>query len=169
MKRMHVGSHSGAASCLTSEFPSGLGATGSILGASKKKKNKSLTFFRCWSNYLGRLPQLPTNIITVPKFEVFPNEDAETWCAYNDSGFSQANAQPARTRAVARQISKLCEISNDLMTSFYNPIDMDKSKGKQQELKKLSELHQRLEAWRRDLPKELEPREGGLPSMLVMQ
>lgn len=125
-------------------------------------------FDKCWSNYLGRLPQLPTNIITVPKFEVFPNEDAETWCAYNDSGFSQANAQPARTRAVARQISKLCEISNDLMTSFYNPIDMDKSKGKQQELKKLSELHQRLEAWRRDLPKELEPREGGLPSMLVM-
>ncbi|KAF4535786.1 uncharacterized protein LTHEOB_12591 [Lasiodiplodia theobromae] len=125
-------------------------------------------FDKCWSNYLGRLPQLPTSIITVPKFEVFPNEDAETWCAYSDSGFSQANAQPARTRAVARQISLLCEISNDLMNSFYNPIDMDKSKGKQLELKKLSELHQRLEAWRRDLPKEFEPREGGLPSMLVM-
>lgn len=129
----------------------------------------SLTSFRCWSNYLGRLPQLPTNIITVPKFDVFPNEDAETWCAYSDSGFSQANAQPARTRAVSRQISALCEISNDLMNAFYNPIDMDKSKGKQLELKKLSELHQRLEAWRKDLPKELEPREGGLPSMLVMQ
>lgn len=70
---------------------------------------------------------------------------------------------------MARQISLLCEISNDLMNSFYNPIDMDKSKGKQLELKKLSELHQRLEAWRRDLPKEFEPREGGLPSMLVMQ
>ncbi|OJD35652.1 fungal specific transcription factor [Diplodia corticola] len=125
-------------------------------------------FDKCWSNYLGRLPQLPTNIITVPRFEVFPNEDAETWCAYSDSGFSQANAQPARTRAVAWQISQLCEISNDLMNSFYNPIDMDKSKGKQLELKKLSELHQRLEAWRKDLPKEFEPREGGLPSMLVM-
>ncbi|GME24535.1 fungal specific transcription factor [Neofusicoccum parvum] len=95
-------------------------------------------FDKCWSNYLGRLPQLPTSIITVPKFDVFPNEDAETWCAYNDSGFSQANAQPARTRAVARQISALCEISNDLMNAFYNPIDMDKSKGKQQELKKLT-------------------------------
>ncbi|KAK7526961.1 fungal-specific transcription factor domain-containing protein [Phyllosticta citriasiana] len=125
-------------------------------------------FDKCWSNYLGRLPQLPTSLITVPKFEVFPNEDSEIWCAYTDSGFSQANAQPARTRAVARQISALCEISNDLMNAFYNPSDMDKAKGKQAELKKLSELHQRLEAWRRDLPKELEPKEGGLPSMLVM-
>ncbi|KAK8235896.1 fungal-specific transcription factor domain-containing protein [Phyllosticta capitalensis] len=125
-------------------------------------------FDKCWSNYLGRLPQLPTSLITVPKFEVFPNEDSEIWCAYTDSGFSQANAQPARTRAVARQISALCEISNDLMNAFYNPSDMEKQKGKQVELKKLSELHQRLEAWRRDLPKELEPKEGGLPSMLVM-
>lgn len=55
------------------------------------------------------------------------------------------------------------------MTSFYNPIDMDKPKGKSAELKKLSELHQRLEGWRRDLPKEFEPKEGGLPNMLVMQ
>jgi hypothetical protein len=70
---------------------------------------------------------------------------------------------------VARQITKLCEISSDLMNFFYNPIDMDKAKGKQGELKKLSEIHQRLETWRRELPKELEPKEGGLPSMLVMQ
>jgi hypothetical protein len=67
------------------------------------------------------------------------------------------------------QISKLCEISNDLIVFFYNPIDMDKPKGKQAELKKLSEIHQGLETWRRELPKELEPKEGGLPSILVMQ
>lgn len=125
-------------------------------------------FDKCWSNYLGRLPQLPNTIITVPKFDVFPVEDADIWSAYTDSGFSQAHAQPSRTRAVALQISKLCEISSDLMNFFYNPIDMDKTKGKQAELKKLSEIHQRLETWRRELPKELEPKEGGLPSMLVM-
>ncbi|KAF2682089.1 pathway-specific nitrogen regulator [Lentithecium fluviatile CBS 122367] len=125
-------------------------------------------FDKCWSNYLGRLPQLPNTILTVPKFEVFPTEDAETWSAYTDSGVSQAHSQPSRTRAVALQISKLCEISSDLMNYFYNPIDMDKAKGKQTELKKLSELHQRLETWRRELPKELEPKEGGLPSMLIM-
>jgi hypothetical protein len=55
------------------------------------------------------------------------------------------------------------------MNSFYNPIDMDKVKGRQAELKKLSEIHMRLETWRRELPKELEPKEGGLPHMLVMQ
>lgn len=70
---------------------------------------------------------------------------------------------------MALQISKLCGISSDLMNYFYNPLDMDKVKGKQTELKKLSEIHQRLETWRRELPKELEPKEGGLPSMLVMQ
>ncbi|KAJ9669543.1 Nitrogen assimilation transcription factor nit-4 [Coniosporium apollinis] len=125
-------------------------------------------FDKCWSNYLGRLPQLPTSIITVPKFDVFPVEESDTWSAYTDAGISQANSQASRTRAIALQISALCEISNDLMTSFYNPIDMDKPKGKSAELKKLSELHQRLEGWRRDLPKEFEPKEGGLPNMLVM-
>ncbi|KAF2199122.1 hypothetical protein GQ43DRAFT_399445 [Delitschia confertaspora ATCC 74209] len=125
-------------------------------------------FDKCWSNYLGRLPQLPKEIITVQKFEVFPVEDADIWSAYTDSGFSQAHAQPSRTRAVARQISLLCEISSDLMNYFYNPIDMDKAKGKQAELKKLSDIHQRLEKWKRELPKEMEPKEGGLPHILVM-
>lgn len=115
------------------------------------------------------MPQLPQSIVTIPKYEVFPQEDAETWAAYTDSGFNQSHAQPSRTRAVGRQISALCEISGDLMSYFYNPTDMDKTKGKQTELKKLSEIHQRLEGWRRDLPKEFEPKEGGLPNMLVAQ
>jgi hypothetical protein len=126
-------------------------------------------FDKCWSNYLGRLPQLPTSIITVPKVEVFPDEDATQWSPYTDSGFTQAHAQPARTRAVALQITKLCEISNDLMKHFYNPTDMEKTKGKAAELKKLSDIHTRLETWRRELPKEFEPKEGGLSSVLVMQ
>ncbi|KAI8942435.1 Nitrogen assimilation transcription factor nit-4, variant 2 [Plenodomus lindquistii] len=125
-------------------------------------------FDKCWSNYLGRMPQLPNAILTVPKFDVFPTEDAETWSAVTDSGLSQAHSQPSRTRAIALQISKLCEISSDLMKFFYNPTDIDKTKGKQAELKKLSEIHVRLETWRRELPKELEPKEGGLPHMLVM-
>ncbi|KAF2723790.1 hypothetical protein K431DRAFT_282484 [Polychaeton citri CBS 116435] len=125
-------------------------------------------FDKCWSNYLGRLPQLPTSLVTVPKAEVFLDEEASQWSPYTDSGFSQAHAQPARTRAVALQITNLCEISNDLMRYFYNPLDMEKTKGKQVELKKLSEMHTRLEAWRRELPKELEPKEGGLSSVIVM-
>ncbi|KAK4544368.1 Nitrogen assimilation transcription factor nit-4 [Oleoguttula mirabilis] len=125
-------------------------------------------FDKCWSNYLGRLPQLPTSIITVPKVEVFLDEDAAQWTPYTDSGFTQAHAQPARTRTVALQITKLCEISNDLMKHFYNPTDMERTKGKAAELKKLSDIHTRLESWRRDLPKELEPKEGGLSSVLVM-
>jgi hypothetical protein len=100
---------------------------------------------------------------------VFPDEDAAPWCPYTDSGFTQANSQPARTRAVALQITKLCEISNDLLQNFYNPSDLARAKGKSAELKKLSDIHTRLESWRRDLPKELEPKEGGLSSVLVMQ
>ncbi|QIW98958.1 hypothetical protein AMS68_004476 [Peltaster fructicola] len=125
-------------------------------------------FDKCWSNYLGRLPQLPRSIVTTDKFEVFPEEDAADWSPYTDSGFTAAHSQPARTRAVALQIAKLCEISNDLIQNFYNPTDMDKVKGKQSELKKLSEIHTRLESWHRELPQELEPKEGGLSSVLVM-
>lgn len=126
-------------------------------------------FDKCWSNYLGRLPQLPSSMVTVPKFDVFPDEEASQWSPYTDSGFTTAHAQPARTRAVALEISKLCEISNDLMRHFYNPTDLEKTKGKAAELKKLSDIHTRLEAWRRELPKEMEPKEGGLSSVLVMQ
>ena len=125
-------------------------------------------FDKCWSNYMGRLPQLPTSIVTVPKFEVFPDEDSSQWSPYTDSGFSQAHSQPSRTRAVALQISKLCEISNDLMNYFYNPSEMEKNRGKSAELKLLSSIHTRLEAWRRDLPNEMEPHEEGLSSIFIM-
>jgi hypothetical protein len=87
---MRDGSPSGAAFCSISEqTPSG------------EIGRPLLTVSRCWSNYLGRLPQLPNTILTVPKFEVFPTEDAETWSAYTDSGISQAHSQPSRTRAVS--------------------------------------------------------------------
>lgn len=126
-------------------------------------------FDKCWSNYLGRLPQLPTSIVTVPKFEVFPDEDSTDWIPYTDSGYTVANKQPARTRAVALQISALCEISNDLMNYFYNPSDLEKPRAKPVELKMLSDVHSRLESWRRELPKEFEPKEGCLSHILVMQ
>ena len=126
-------------------------------------------FDKCWSNYLGRLPQLPVSNITVPKYDVFPDEDADIWSPYTDNGIGQQHSQASRTRAVALQISGLCEISSDLLTFFYNPQHLEKSVGRAIELKKLSELQTRLEAWRKELPKELEPKEGQLPNVLLMQ
>lgn len=123
-------------------------------------------FDKCWSNYLGRLPQLPVSNITVPKYDVFPDEDSDIWSPYTDNGLSQLHSQASRTRAIALQITGLCEISSDLIIFFYHP---DKSVGRAQELKRLSELQTRLETWRRELPKELEPKEGQLPNVLIMQ
>ncbi|KAK2808295.1 hypothetical protein FQN50_004854 [Emmonsiellopsis sp. PD_5] len=125
-------------------------------------------FDKCWSNYLGRQPQLIGANITVPKFDVFPDEDAESWSPYTDSGVTREHVQPSRTRAVALEISRLCEISSDLLSSFYHPTPVEKHIGKQEELKRLSQLHTRLEAWRKSLPKELEPKEGQLPQVLLM-
>ncbi|KAL9089448.1 MAG: hypothetical protein Q9165_005769 [Trypethelium subeluteriae] len=157
------------------------GALSSAQGANPDDEEEDARRVTFWGCYLfdksvrdtcqtgfGANEILPTSVITVPKFEVFPNEDAEQWAPYTDSGFTQAHAQPARTRAVALQISTLCEISNDLMNFFYNPQDMEKSKGKQAEIKKLSEIHTRLEAWRKNLPLEMEPKEGTLSNVLVM-
>ena len=124
---------------------------------------------RCWSNYLGRQPQLTAQNTSVPKFEVLPNEEAQLWAPYTDSGANQKYIQPARTRTVALQISSLCEISGSLLAFFYHPAAIEKPIAKQPELKKLSEIHTRLEAWKKDLPKELEPREGQSPHFLVMQ
>ena len=88
-------------------------------------------FDKCWSNYLGRQPQLQQPNITVKNPDVFPSEDSELWFPFTDSGIIQSNAQPARTRAVALQISKLAEISGDLLISFYHPQQLDKPLGKQ--------------------------------------
>ena len=112
---------------------------------------------------------MPLSSITTPKFDVFPDEDSNMWSPYTDSGIVQAHTQPARTRAVALQISKLSEISSDLLISFYHPTLLDKPLGKQAELKKLSDLHTRLEAWKKDLPHEMEPKDGQLPQVLLMQ
>jgi hypothetical protein len=91
------------------------------------------------------------------------------WSPYTDSGIIQAHAQPARTRAVALQLSKLAEISSDLLTLFYNPLLLDKPPPRQTELKRLSDLHTRLEAWKQTLPAEMEAKEGQLPQVLLMQ
>lgn len=123
---------------------------------------------RCWSNYLGRQPQLVLSHTNTKKFEVFASEDSEMWSPYTDAGIIQANAQPARTRAVALQISKLAEISSDLLVSFYQPGLLEKPLTKQAELKKLTDIHTRLESWKSDLPTEFEPKDGQLPSVLLM-
>jgi hypothetical protein len=96
-------------------------------------------------------------------------EDAELWSPYTDSGAAPEHTQPARTRAVALQISQLCEISNDLLTFFYHPAPAEKQPSRQAELKKLSDVHTRLEAWKKALPVEMEPRDGQLPAVLLMQ
>ncbi|KAI1261031.1 fungal-specific transcription factor domain-containing protein [Xylariaceae sp. FL1019] len=125
-------------------------------------------FDKCWSNYLGRLPQLPKNSYSVPKYDVFPNEEAESWCPYTDSGFDENSKQPARTRTVGLQMLKLFEISSDLLIFFYHPTHIGRSMGKSVELKKLSELHRRLEEWHKELPAELEPKDGQLPNAILM-
>lgn len=125
-------------------------------------------FDKCWSNYLGRQPQLQSSHITVRKPEVFPSEDSELWSPYTDAGIVQANAQPARTRTVALQITRLAEISGDLLASFYHPNLVDKPLNKQTELKKLSDIHTRLEAWKQELPSELDVRDAQLPQVLLM-
>ncbi|KAJ8609785.1 hypothetical protein MRB53_038934 [Persea americana] len=107
--------------------------------------------------------------VTVPKFDVFPGEEAESWAPYTDSGSIVPHSQPSRTRTVALQISALCDISSDLVKYFYSPVTREKPMSKQTELQRLSDIHTRLENWRRNLPKELEPKEGGLSSVLVMQ
>jgi hypothetical protein len=98
-----------------------------------------------------------------------PREEIELWSPYTDSGVNRDYTQPSRTRAVALQILKLCEISDDLLVFFYHPANVEKGPAKQLALKKLSEVHTRLEAWKKELPNELEPKDGQLPQVLVMQ
>jgi len=124
---------------------------------------------------MGRMPQLPSAMVTVPKPDVFPSEESDNWVPYTDDGIID-NAQPSRIRAISLQISHLCELSNDILLCFYNPTPssaspMAKSLTKSSisaEFKKLGELFSCLEDWRKKLPPELEARGGSLPSALLM-
>ncbi|TWU75526.1 hypothetical protein ED733_005841 [Metarhizium rileyi] len=126
-------------------------------------------FDKCWSNYMGRLPQLVKTSCNVTKFDIDEEEDSLTWSPLSDKGFDISSKQPSRTRSAALQLSTLCEISSDLMVFFYHPNHIGRSRGKSAELKKLSEIHQRLEHWRKALPTEFEPADGQLPNVILMQ
>jgi hypothetical protein len=127
---------------------------------------------------MGRMPQLPSAMVTVPKPEVFPNEDSDNWVPYTDEGMNIANSQPSRIRAISIHISYLCEISNDILFIFYNPTPNQDLKPPTvkcfsksnlgSDFKKLSELFTRLENWRKDLPLELDAKDNSLPSALLM-
>ncbi|RCI10365.1 hypothetical protein L249_4293 [Ophiocordyceps polyrhachis-furcata BCC 54312] len=151
-----------------------IGAASSQLLSDDEIDARKITFWgcfffdKCWSNYLGRLPQLPRSSSNVSKFDVFPDEDATLWSPVTDSGRSPSYQQPWRTRAAALLLSSLSEISSDLLVFFYHPNHIGRSRGKTAELKMLGEIHQRLEEWHRRLPKEFEPREGQLPHVTLI-
>jgi hypothetical protein len=126
-------------------------------------------FDKCWSNYLGRLPQIPRNVHNVPMYDVFPEEDAATWSPYTDSGLDRTMQQPSRIRANGIHLSKLCEISSDLLLFFYHPNHIRRGNSKSAELKKLSELHRALEDWKKELPPEFDTKEGQLPHVILTQ
>jgi hypothetical protein len=72
----------------------------------------------------------------------------------------------------------LCEISNDILLGFYQPVRGGTTKepklgkgrgGKDAEMKKLLELYNRLEEWNQKLPAEMVAKEGALMSVLLMQ
>lgn len=100
---------------------------------------------------------------------MFPDEEAGIWSPYSDDGASNDHSQPSRIRTVATHLMDLCDISSDLMKYFYHPQEARNPPSKQTEIKRLGEIHTRLENWKRELPSELESREGALPSVLVMQ
>ncbi|KAG6263126.1 Nitrogen assimilation transcription factor nit-4 [Claviceps purpurea] len=125
-------------------------------------------FDKCWSNYLGRLPQLQKASCNISRFDACPEEDAAMWSPLTDTGFDASFKRPSQTRSAALQLASLCEISSDLLVFFYHPNHIGRSRGKSVELKKLSEIHRRLEQWRNALPQNFEPTDGQLPNVILM-
>ncbi|KAG5938139.1 Nitrogen assimilation transcription factor nit-4 [Claviceps sorghi] len=123
---------------------------------------------KCWSNYLGRLPQLPKASCNTSRFGICLEEDTAMWSPLTDTGFDASFERPSQTRSAALQLASLCEISSDLLVFFYHPNHIGRSRGKSAELKKLSEIHRRLEHWRKALPQHFEPTDGQLPNVILM-
>ncbi|KAG6007909.1 Nitrogen assimilation transcription factor nit-4 [Claviceps maximensis] len=125
-------------------------------------------FDKCWSNYLGRLPQLPKTSCNISRFGICPEEDMAMWSPLTDTGFDASLERPSYIRSAALQLASLCEISSDLLVFFYHPNHIGRSRGKSAELKNLSEIHRRLEHWRKSLPQHFEPTDDQMPNVILM-
>lgn len=106
--------------------------------------------------HFGRIPQLPSGIVGVPKPSIFQQLENELWISPDHS------SRPCHIMEIALQYVELAEILNDALIALHSP--------KQQfDTVMLGEIFDRLKKWREKIPKFMDPQEDAVPAVYILQ
>jgi len=106
--------------------------------------------------HFGRIPQLPSSIVDIPKPSIIQELENDEWTAPDGSSLR------CHIMQVATQYVELAEVLGDALRALHSP-------RQQYNAAKLNEYHTRLRTWRERIPKFLRPQEDAVPAIFVLQ
>jgi hypothetical protein len=111
----------------------------------------------------GRLSQLPRAAADVQKPAILDRTESQIWRPYEDANLvtSPSAEQLSRSMLFTNQLSKLCELANDMVNTFYAPRDQFTSRG-------LANAYAMFQNWHQNLPDAFRLENSTLPQVLVL-
>jgi len=112
---------------------------------------------------VGRLSQLPRCASDVARPAVVERNDQQPWRPYEDTNLatSPSAEQPARPGLFLEYLSRLAEISSDVVNTFYAPSERFTSQG-------LASTYAKYQEWYRNLPDCFRLENTTLPHVLTL-
>lgn len=118
---------------------------------------------RMFSVGVGRLSQLPKSAADVSRPNIASHIDDQPWRPYEDTNLAGSpNAeQPARPNLFLEHLSRLNEISSDVVNAFYAPQERFTSR-------RLATTYAQYQEWYRNLPDCFRMENTTLPHVLTL-
>lgn len=122
-----------------------------------------LTCYRMFSVGVGRVSQLPRSAADIPRPAISARADEQIWKPYEDTNLSSAPSaeQPGRPALFLEYLSRLSEISSDVVNAFYAPHEKFTSR-------RLGATYAQYREWHRDLPDCFRIQNTTLPHVLAL-
>ncbi|TGZ80319.1 hypothetical protein EX30DRAFT_396336 [Ascodesmis nigricans] len=111
---------------------------------------------KLWCMQFGRLPELPSSFVGIPKPIVITPFEKESWPPYSESG------TPSYLQEISIQSYTLAEILGQILFAQQSPREPPPS------MLKVKTFHERLMQWREKLPQHLELHERSNPAVLCL-
>lgn len=112
---------------------------------------------------LGRLSQLPRAAADIETPSLSNRSETLTWRPYIDANLSTGASaeQPSRAHLFKDQMSRLSELANDMVNTFYAPREIFTSQ-------RLAAMYAQFQAWYRNLPDAFRLENTTLPHVIVL-
>lgn len=120
-------------------------------------------YFRACAVSFGRLSQLPRSAADIGRPSANMRFETMTWRPYEDTNMSISPSaeQPSRSMLFEDQLSKLSEITSDMVNTFYAP--RERFTGRQ-----LAATYSKYQSWYQEMPDCFRLENTSLPHVLVL-